>query len=115
MLRSYIPNHTRVNSTTQLNHVNPVTHTRIQNDMYNSNPLLRESERKMMISFPMIINEYEYPIEQNQCLLLKTKRTYQPHYGKRRRKHGFLARVRTVGGRKVLQRRRAKGRQKLSA
>ena len=43
------------------------------------------------------------------------KRTYQPSNLKRKRRHGFLARLRSVGGRKVLKRRRLKGRRKLSA
>lgn len=46
--------------------------------------------------------------------LMSTKRTYQPKKRKRASTHGFLVRTRTPGGRKMLQRRRAKGRAKLS-
>ncbi|KAF8891650.1 ribosomal protein L34-domain-containing protein [Infundibulicybe gibba] len=39
---------------------------------------------------------------------------YQPSQRKRKRKHGFLARKRSLGGRKILVRRMTKGRKYLS-
>ncbi len=42
------------------------------------------------------------------------KRTYQPHNTRRVRTHGFRARMATVGGRKVINARRRKGRARLA-
>jgi large subunit ribosomal protein L34 len=42
------------------------------------------------------------------------KRTYQPKIRRRMRVHGFRSRMKSVGGRRVLQSRRTKGRSSLT-
>jgi large subunit ribosomal protein L34 len=54
------------------------------------------------------------PLFQLQVRFAARGTEYQPSQRKRKRKHGFLARKRSLGGRKILIRRMAKGRKFLS-
>lgn len=55
-----------------------------------------------------------FPIFQQPCRYVRRGTEYQPNNLQRKRKHGYLARLRTRSGRKILERRREKGRKFLS-
>jgi large subunit ribosomal protein L34 len=85
----------------------------------NTSPLLAAlaasaSPLAQLLSAPVAPLAASSPLYQLAVRFRARGTEYQPSQRKRKRKHGFLARKRSVGGRNILRRRMAKGRKYLS-
>lgn len=73
----------------------------------------REEQGRSLVL--LLATGYCLLVTKSEGYTVMPKRTYQPKKRHRSRVHGFMARMATKAGRSLLQRRRNKGRAKLSA